>query len=101
MSIPLIIGRDIITQGSVTCNRDGISLTKTPQADIFTNCINVCELEDEIDLNHIVDRNIRRSVTIIVKTYQPTEVKSTESIVLTDNTPVYQRRVECLLLKKK
>lgn len=52
MTIPFIIRMDAISQDTLVCDENGISLQKTPPAPLFINCINICENKNEVDLDH-------------------------------------------------
>lgn len=52
MTMPFIIHMNEISQDTLFCDQNGISLQKTPPAPLFINCINICENKNAVDLDH-------------------------------------------------
>lgn len=104
MSMQFFLMTDVIFQGILNCDKNGVTLPKTPAQDIFLHCINVCDDAPEMELTHFRDTNCRNEVADIIENYHQTKTKSTDlkmSIVLTDDFLIYQCPQWMSMTKKK
>lgn len=75
MSLSIILGIDIILQGTFRCDETNISLSGLPTPDIFIYCINTCDDVPEVDLMHIIGKTCHNEVATLIQNYLPTKIK--------------------------
>lgn len=70
MNIPLIIGTDIILQGMLRIDQNGIALQKSLPATISVNCIMIFKDKTDKDLHH------REDNIVLQNTHSDTSAKT-------------------------
>ena len=99
MSVDVILGTDILKQGEVHINKDGVFISKvkilnSPDTDIHINKINVTDCNTELNIGPQATKQQIADVQALVTNYVPVKTKSTNielTIQLKDSTPVFHR----------
>ncbi|GFY06601.1 tigger transposable element-derived protein 6 [Trichonephila clavipes] len=92
LNFAAIIGTDILGQASLNFNQEGVMFHKHEEKSCLMQISGVHH-EDEIDLSHILDSQVKNDLTRINSSYKPEKTESTDvtrRIILNDDTPVYQ-----------
>lgn len=93
VNFDLILGMDVINQGTLTISTNGVRLDKTesPSDNFLINIVNVLD-DHEIDLNHISDSNLKHELYNMIRNYSPNKTKTVDvkmKIILNDEIPVF------------
>ncbi|GFS56173.1 transposon Ty3-G Gag-Pol polyprotein, partial [Nephila pilipes] len=83
---------DILKQASLNFTQNGVEFHKHEEKSWLMQ-ISELHLEDELDLSHILNSQIKKDLTRIISSYKPEQTESTDvsmKIILKDDNPVYQ-----------
>jgi len=102
MKMFVVIGIDFLSQAEVKITQDGISINKI-EPRVFLTQINLTE-EINTNTDSIIDKETKETIENIIISYEPKKCKSTNielSIVLKDETPIYQRPYKTSIQEKQ
>ncbi|GFW18022.1 transposon Ty3-G Gag-Pol polyprotein [Trichonephila clavipes] len=92
LNFEAIIGTDILGQVSLNFTQEGVMFHKHEEKACLMQISGV-HPEDELDLSHILDSQVKNDLTRITSSYKPEKTESTDvtrRIILNDDIPVYQ-----------
>ncbi|GFW04270.1 transposon Tf2-6 polyprotein [Trichonephila clavipes] len=92
LNFEAIIGTDILRKASLNFTQEGVMFHKHEEKACLMQISGVPP-EDELDLSHILDSQVKNNLTRINSSYKPEKTESTDvtrRIILNDDIPVYQ-----------
>ncbi|GFT94435.1 transposon Tf2-9 polyprotein [Nephila pilipes] len=103
LNFEAVIGADILIQASLNFTQNGVEFHKHVEKAWLMQILEL-HLEDELDLSHILDTQIKNDLTRIISIYKPEKTESTDvsmRIILKDDIPVYQPARHLLFVEKQ
>ncbi|GFY25407.1 tigger transposable element-derived protein 6 [Trichonephila clavipes] len=103
LNFKAIIGTDILVQASLNFTQEGVMFHKHEEKACLMQISGV-HPEDELDLSHILDSQVKNDLTRINSSYKPEKTESTDvtrRIILNDDIPVYQPARRLSYVEKK
>ncbi|GFU45292.1 RVP domain-containing protein [Nephila pilipes] len=92
LNFEAVKGSDILKQAALNSTQNRVEFHKQEEK-AWLMQISELHLEDELDLSHSLDSQIKNGLTKIISSYKPEKTKSTDvsmRIILKDDIPVYQ-----------
>ncbi|GFX98611.1 retrovirus-related Pol polyprotein from transposon 17.6 [Trichonephila clavipes] len=89
-----VIGSDLLEQASISFTKEGVKFNKYENHAQLMQ-ISAENLQEELDLRHVENRQIKKELEKLIQDYKPKKTASTDvtmRIILKDEEPVYQHR---------
>ncbi|GFY35083.1 retrovirus-related Pol polyprotein from transposon 412 [Trichonephila clavipes] len=87
-----VIGSDLLEQASISFTKEGVKFNKYENHAQLMQ-ISAENLQEELDLRHVENRQIKKELEKLIQDYKPEKTASTDvtmRIILKDEEPVYQ-----------